>query len=193
MSIVISNGIKKYGDKVIFSGVDKTFEAGKHYVIMGESGCGKTTLLRCILGLENLDEGRISYSGKKMSVVFQETRLLEKENAYKNVALVLRNQKKQKDQILQHLTRLGLGDSLMQPVKELSGGMKQRVNIVRGMLVDADTYILDEPLKGLDENTKQLVMEYLEECCKDKTMILVTHERAEADFFVGKGAEIVKL
>lgn len=191
MSIEISNGTKKYGDKAVLSGVNHTFEDGKHYVIMGESGCGKTTLLRCILGLEKLDDGSISYSGKKMSVVFQEPRLIEQKNALINVSLVIKNAKKQEERIKEQLTRVGLGENMMKPVKKLSGGMKQRVSIVRGMIVDADTYILDEPFKGLDENTKQLVMEYISQCCENKTMILVTHERVEADFFARKGAEVI--
>jgi NitT/TauT family transport system ATP-binding protein len=82
--------------------------------------------------------------------------------------------------IRQHLSRIGLYDSLDQPVSQLSGGMKRRVAIVRALLADAELLLLDEPFKGLDEATKREVMDYFREQSAGRTSLVVTHDPVEA-------------
>ena len=113
-------------------------------------------------------------------------------SAYENIALVLerkmtRAQKEaQKHIIQQEAAQVGIAEEdLKQNVMELSGGMRRRIALLRALLYDADCVILDEPFKGLDAATKQIVMRYVKEKVAGRTTFLVTHEQAEADFFGG--------
>ena len=177
--------------------VSKEFPAGETTVIMGASGCGKTTLLRILLGLEKADSGEVLGMPGKAAVLFQEDRLCVDVSAYENIALVLerkatRVQKEtQKCQIELEAAQVGITvEDLKQNVMELSGGMRRRIALLRALLYDADCVILDEPFKGLDAATKQNVMQYVKEKTTGRTTFLVTHDAAEADFF---GRNIWKL
>ena len=148
---------------------------------MGPSGCGKTTLLRILMGFEKPDAGSITGMPEKLSAVFQENRLTEDFSGVENICLVLeRGTRKERVELAEwHLARMGLKDSMEQPVRELSGGMKRRVAIIRAVLAEANLILLDEPFKGLDEVTKDTVMEYFMESTKEKTTIVVTHDPLE--------------
>jgi len=190
--IRIKNVSKTYGEKQVLSQLSKEFPAGETTVIMGASGCGKTTLLRILLGLEMPDNGEVIGMPEKVSVLFQEDRLCEDGSAYENIALVLERRKTrvQKDaqrrKIEQEAAQVGItADDLKQNVMKLSGGMRRRIALLRALLYDADCVILDEPFKGLDATTKQIVMQYVKEKTAGKTTFLVTHDAAEADFFGG--------
>ena len=92
----------------------------------------------------------------------------------------------QKCRIEQEAAQVGItADDLKQNVMKLSGGMRRRIALLRALLYDADCVILDEPFKGLDATTKQIVMQYVKEKVAGRTTFLVTHEQAEADFFGG--------
>lgn len=191
-NVRIKNISKTYGEKQMLSKLSKEFPAGETTVIMGASGCGKTTLLRILLGLEMPDNGEVIGMPEKVSVLFQEDRLCEDGSAYENIALVLERRKTrvQKDaqrrKIEQEAAQVGItADDLKQNVMKLSGGMRRRIALLRALLYDADCVILDEPFKGLDATTKQIVMQYVKEKTAGKTTFLVTHEQAEADFFGG--------
>ena len=115
---------------------------------MGESGVGKTTLLRLLMGLEKADSGIIT-GFDKVSAVFQENRLIEHLNAVENTALVIKDRNAGKcayEQLLQLLPK----EALLKPVREYSGGMKRRVALVRAMAADSEIVLLDEPFTGLD-------------------------------------------
>lgn len=190
--IRIKNISKAYGDKQVLNHISKEFPAGETTVIMGVSGCGKTTLLRILLGLEMPDSGEVTGMPEKVSVLFQEDRLCEDGSAYENIALVLERRKTrvQKDaqrrKIEQEAAQVSItAEDLTQNVMELSGGMRRRIALLRALLYDADCVILDEPFKGLDVTTKQIVMQYVKEKTAGKTTFLVTHDAAEADFFGG--------
>jgi len=190
--IRIKNVSKTYGEKQVLSQLSKEFPAGETTVIMGASGCGKTTLLRILLGLEMPDSGEVTGMPEKVSVLFQEDRLCEDGSAYENIALVLERRKTrvQKDaqrrKIEQEAAQVSItAEDLTQNVMELSGGMRRRIALLRALLYDADCVILDEPFKGLDATTKQIVMQYVKEKTAGKTTFLVTHDAAEADFFGG--------
>lgn len=190
--IRIKNVSKTYGEKQVLSQLSKEFPAGETTVIMGVSGCGKTTLLRILLGLEKADSGEVTGMPERVAVLFQEDRLCEDVSAYENIALVLERKKThaqrdaQKCRIEQEAAQVGItADDLKQNVMELSGGMRQRIALLRALLYDADCVILDEPFKGLDAATKEIVMQYVKEKVAGRTTFLVTHEQAEADFFGG--------
>ncbi len=190
--IRIKNVSKTYGEKQVLSQLSKEFPAGETTVIMGVSGCGKTTLLRILLGLEKVDSGKVTGMPERVAVLFQEDRLCEDVSAYENIALVLERKKThaqrnaQKCRIEQEAAQVGItAEDLTQNVMELSGGMRRRIALLRALLYDADCVILDEPFKGLDAATKEIVMQYVKEKVAGRTTFLVTHEQAEADFFGG--------
>lgn len=196
-NVRMKNISKTYGDKHVLNHVSKEFPAGETTVIMGASGCGKTTLLRILLGLEMPDNGEVIGMPEKVSVLFQEDRLCEDVSAYENIALVLERKRtraqkdEQRRKIEQEAVQVGItAEDLTQNVMELSGGMRRRIALLRALLYDADCVILDEPFKGLDAATKQIVMQYVKEKVAGRTTFLVTHDAAEADFF---GRNIWKL
>lgn len=177
--LILENICKKYGEKTVLQDVSFVFPGGRRTCIIGPSGCGKTTLLRIILGLETSDAGTMTGRPERLSAVFQENRLFEDFSALSNVAAVC--SKEDKGKIEEHLTALGLGDSLTKPVRTLSGGMKRRVAIARAVLAPGELMILDEPFTGLDKDTKAVVLEYLKTHTQGRTLILVTHDPAERD------------
>ena len=191
-NIRINNISKAYGDKQVLNQISNEFPAGETNVIMGASGCGKTTLLRILLGLETPDNGEVVGMPEKAAVLFQEDRLCEDASAYENIALVLERKATraqrdaQRHKIEQEAAQVGITkEDLTQNAMELSGGMRRRIALLRALLYEADCVILDEPFKGLDAATKEIVMQYVKEKTAGGTTFLVTHEQAEADFFGG--------
>ena len=146
------------------------------FAICGTSGSGKTTLMRIILGLEQPDSGNIyGLEGKKAAVVFQNDRLLPWFSALDNVAAVC-----SKERAKELLEKVELSDSLDKKPAELSGGMCRRVALARALAFDADILLLDEPFKGLDDLTREKVMQFVKENLKNRTTILVTHDPRDA-------------
>lgn len=178
--ICIRNITKSYGEKTVFKNLNLKIESGKITCIMAPSGAGKTTLLRMMMGLEKPDRGSIvGLSEKRFSAVFQEERLCEGMTAIGNIRLV--NPSLTADQIRNELQRLGMYDCENQPVSELSGGMRRRVSILRALLAEYDVLFMDEPFKGLDSTLKKDVITSVMEKTVGKTVIVVTHDRSEAD------------
>lgn len=183
---------KSFGEKVVLRDFNAVFEAGKVTNIMGGSGCGKTTLLNILMGLEKADGGTVAGMPERIATVFQEYRLCEDFSAVSNVRLAAGKRVKTPE-IERHLSMLGLGDSLYKPVRELSGGMKQRVAIVRAVLYDGDVLFLDEAFKGLDQETLNATIDYILVHTQGKTVIHVTHEKKEAVRMGGKVMEMEKI
>ena len=171
---------KAFDGKQVLSGFSARFEDGVHYALMGPSGCGKTTLLNLLLGIQKPDGGEVRMpAGMKLSAVFQEDRLLKQMTAQANVTLA---SPAPKEQIEALLMELGIDEeSLQKPVGTYSGGMKRRVALCRALLAEYDVLFLDEPYKGLDEETRKRVMEIVSRYTKGKTVIMVTHDREEAE------------
>ncbi len=176
---------KNYKDKIVLKDFSATFPEGSVTCIMGPSGCGKTTVLRLILGLEKQSAGSISGVPSRTSVVFQEDRLCEDFSAFTNILMCV-DSKMDTTGIMEDLEAVGLKESAMLPVRELSGGMKRRVAIVRAMCAPGDLIVMDEPLSGLDEENKRNVIAYIKDKSIGKTMLIVTHDKAEAEIFDGE-------
>lgn len=164
----------RYGDHVVLNQLSLTFPKNGLILITAPSGFGKTTLFRAIAGLVPLSGGSISDVGK-LSYAFQESRLLPWYSAVKNVALVRPDRPLHDAEIL--LERLGFDgrDSLLLP-DELSGGMRQRVNLARAFFYDGDTVLLDEPFSGLDKKNISKVLQLILENKRDKLILLISHE-----------------
>lgn len=176
MDIVVQNLCKSYGALQVLHDYSNTFPHGKVSCITGSSGRGKTTLLRILMGLEQPDSGTIAgLSDVRISAVFQEDRLCENLSALSNLRLVLPNHPG-KELLITELAKVGLPDCAEKPVRELSGGMKRRVSIVRALLAEFDVLFLDEPFKGLDADTYALVTTYVKENIQGKTVLLVSHD-----------------
>ena len=189
--ITLRGVTKRFGDQVVLDGLDLDLAEGRATALIGPNGSGKTTLARLLLGLAVPDGGVIAgLEGLRRTAVFQEDRLCEQFTAVGNVRLVL-DRATAVSAVADELRRVGLGeDSLAKPVRDLSGGQRRRVAIVRALMVDADLSVLDEPFKGLDDAAKALVMSYVRERCAGRTMLLITHDRHEAEWF---GAHVIEL
>lgn len=188
MAIEVQCLYKSYGEKTVLENFSASFKEGCTTCMMGKSGRGKTTLLRIMLGIEKADSGRIILPERcKKSAVFQEDRLCENLSVGANIHLTA-SKKLCGDEISDGLLKLGLPDCIHQPVRELSGGMRRRVALLRALLADWDILFMDEPFKGLDEATKAAAAAYTKQCCENKSVICVTHEKAEAKML---GAESI--
>ncbi|MBE6811554.1 MAG: ATP-binding cassette domain-containing protein [Ruminococcaceae bacterium] len=182
MNIVITDLCKSYGEKQVLQNFNATIEAGKTTALMGASGIGKTTLANILLALEQPDSGTITGLTQHKSAVFQEDRLSENYSALTNVQAVCKN-KADKEKAKNILCRLGLEKDLKTQVRSLSGGMKRRVALARALCAEYDFLVLDEPFKGLDEQTKEATMQTVKEMTQGKTVLLITHDKDEAQFF----------
>ena len=183
--INLNNVSFSYGDKKILENFNLKVEAGERICLFGESGKGKTTVLRLILGLEIPNSGNAVIEGKA-SVVFQENRLLPFETVLDNIRTVKGDEEKAR----KLLEKFGLADYAEKYPRSLSGGMKRRVAIIRALCSEFDFLVLDEPFAGLDKENIELAAQIINEYSKDKAIILVTHSEWEASLL---GAKIVNI
>ncbi len=182
MNITITDLCKAYGDKQVLQNFNAILEDGKTTAMMGASGIGKTTLANILLGFEKPDSGSITGMPDHKSAVFQEDRLSENYTVLTNVQAVCKN-KKDKENAKRLLSDLGLQKDIKTQVCNLSGGMKRRVALARALCANYDFLVLDEPFKGLDEQTKATTMQLTKEMTQGKTVLLITHDKDEAIFF----------
>ena len=172
--IKLEHLLVRYEKQTVINDLSFTFEDGHVYGILGESGIGKTTLINVIAGLLSPDDGELLCQYEKIGYVFQEPRLFPWMTALENVKCVCNDEGKAR----YYLSML-LADSEDKLPDELSGGMKQRVSIARALAYEPQLLLLDEPFKGLDEETKKEVMEKVAYFIKGKTAILITHSPEE--------------
>ena len=169
---------QSYQGQSVFSDLCLSIPKGEFTAITAPSGYGKTTLLRLLMELEKPDGGTITgLTGQKKSAVFQEDRLCENLSSLTNIRLTA--SKSAETHILTAMEQIGLYDCAKKKVSELSGGMKRRVAILRALLADYDILFLDEPFKGLDKDTKDLVIKYTGQHITGKTVIFTTHVHSE--------------
>lgn len=187
-----------YGERVVLSGVTTTLPGGKVSVILGGSGCGKSSLLRNIIGLIPIKAGRIVLGGRDMAamdpgerlefrrhmgVLFQDGALLGSLRLGENIALPLREHTDLSNSLIEEVVEMklklvGLADFMDYFPSELSGGMRKRAGLARAMALDPAVLLCDEPTSGLDPITAadmdQLVLEL--KATFDMTIVVVSHD-----------------
>lgn len=173
-------------DEELINDLSLHIPAGDRVCIMAPSGTGKTTLLNLLTGGLKPDGGSISFEvdtgdGVNISMVFQEDRLCNEYSAAYNIELGLKRGCRKTDLIQSHLEQLGMGESIFADVKELSGGMKRRVAIVRAVMSPSRVLILDEPFASLDEELKDRTAEYIMENLNGRTLVVVSHDEKDAE------------
>lgn len=182
---------KAYGDNVVLNGFTHAFPGGRVTCVLGRSGCGKTTLLRLLAGLEAPDAGAISGVPEGgLSMVFQEDRLPPQLSAADCLRCVLKKTPDREARIAEALGALGIDPASAQPVSEYSGGMRRRVALARALVYPAPLVLLDEPFKGLDADTRAAAVAFTRRLLAGRTAVLVTHDAADAEAF---DAEVVRL
>ena len=159
---------------------------GEIIAIIGPSGCGKSTMLNLISNLEKPSDGVVRVNGD-IGYMFQRDHLLEHRTVYNNIILGLEVKREHKNKkLLEEVDRLintyGLGDFRKNFPKELSGGMRQRVSLIRTLVVNPDILLLDEPFASLDYQTKISVIDDIYKIIRNerKTAVIVTHDISEA-------------
>lgn len=180
--IELQNIRKSYGEKIVLSDVSLTVRDGEKVAVMGQSGVGKTTLFRLIAGLEKPDGGKIVRTPETLAfgAVFADPRLFPSFDVLENVVCVTDGGEKAVAVCRDLLGGLGLSEAEHLSVGALSTGMAQRVSLARALAYDAPFFLLDEPLRGLDEAGKERVTAFLKEKLRDKSVLLITHDRREA-------------
>lgn len=180
-------------DTLALDNINLSVREGEFLCIVGPSGCGKSTLLNVIAGFETPDAGAVLANGKPVRgpgpdrvVVFQETALFPWLNVRANVEFGLRlagyGRKERRDRAESYLELVGLQKYARSFVHELSGGMKQRVQIARSLAVEPRILLMDEPFAALDAQTRDVLQEELQEIWQRtaKTVLFVTHNVREA-------------
>jgi polar amino acid transport system ATP-binding protein len=194
--LVVNNLTKTYGDNVVFHDIDMTINEGDTVVIIGPSGTGKSTLLRCINLLTRADSGQIWLDGEDITtlghnedevrqhigMVFQNFLLFNHLTALDNVKIGLSKVKKMpadqaEAKAIQELERVGLADRAHHYPGQLSGGQQQRVAIARALAMDPRIMLFDEPTSALDPELIGEVLEVMRKLALEgMTMLVVTHE-----------------
>ena len=187
---------KKFGSLTVFDGLSETICKGDVVVIIGPSGGGKSTFIRCLNLLEQPTAGKIYFEGEditakgfdvnrhrqKVGMVFQQFNLFSNLTVLENITISLTKVKKQseeesKEKALKLLKRVGLEDKANAYPSQLSGGQKQRIAIVRALAMEPDVLLFDEPTSALDPEMVGEVLQVISDLARDGiTMVVVTHE-----------------
>ncbi|PHN85972.1 hydrogenase expression protein [Vibrio splendidus] len=196
VGVQLSNASLRYNDSehATLSGLSLSLNAGKWTVLLGRSGCGKTTVLRYLAGL--LDDkvewqGTLATSDElpltgRIAYMAQQDLLLPWLSVIDNVCLSHRFQNPvsdkalQTNQALELLTAVGLADHASTMPDQLSGGMRQRVALARTLMQDKPVVLMDEPFSALDAVTRHKLQSLACELLRDKTVVLITHDPQEA-------------
>ena len=210
----LRNVVKNYrtGDEVVqaLKGVSVNFRRNEFVSILGQSGCGKTTLLNIVGGLDQYTSGDLvingkstkdfksrdwdSYRNNSVGFVFQSYNLIPHQSVLSNVELALTlsgvSKAERRKRAKEVLEKVGLGSQIHKKPNQMSGGQKQRVAIARALINDPDILLADEPTGALDTETSVQIMDLLKEIAKDKLVIMVTHNPELAQQY---STRIVKL
>ena len=210
----LRNVVKNYhtGDEVVqaLKGVSVNFRRNEFVSILGQSGCGKTTLLNIVGGLDQYTSGDLvingkstkdfksrdwdSYRNNSVGFVFQSYNLIPHQSVLSNVELALTlsgvSKSERRKRAKEVLEKVGLGNQIHKKPNQMSGGQMQRVAIARALINDPDILLADEPTGALDTETSVQIMDLLKEIAKDKLVIMVTHNPELAQQY---STRIVKL
>lgn len=211
--ISIKNLKKNFGENTVLKNISLDVKEGEVIAVIGPSGCGKSTFLRCINGLESIDDGSIylddecisdgsissKYVRQRIGMIFQSYDLFNHMKVLQNIMLApvevqKRDAKEVKREALELLERVHLSDKADAWPSQLSGGQKQRIAIIRALIMNPKLVLMDEITASLDPETVSEVLQFVTELAKSgMTMIIVTHElsfaKAVADriLFFDKG------
>ena len=194
--IKVDNLCKSFGDTEVLKGINAEIDKGDVMVVIGASGSGKSTFLRCLNLLEEPTSGSIYFEGvditdfsidinihrQKMGMVFQQFNLFPHMTVLRNLTLgpmkLLKQTKEEAEaNAMRLLERVGLADRANAYPSQLSGGQKQRIAIVRALAMNPDVMLFDEPTSALDPEMVGEVLEVMKQLAKDgMTMVVVTHE-----------------
>jgi len=179
-AVVVSGLRRAYGERLVIDQLDLRINRGEFVALLGESGCGKTTLLRALAGLDAVDSGQIDGPAQP-AVVFQEHRLLPWYSLWRNVALGL-DDTAGRAAAQAALSEVGLGDRLEDWPRNLSGGQAQRVALARALVREPRLLLLDEPFAALDALTRIRMHELVKQLVATHRpgVLLVTHDVDEA-------------
>ncbi len=186
MTIEIKDVSKSFNGQKVLDNFNLNIESEHSYILTGPSGCGKTTLLRLILGLDEPDNGTVKLLGDykypfiNSGVVFQEDRLCEDYDAVTNVTMV--SKKVFRQTVIEELKKLLPEEALFKPVKELSGGQRRRVAIVRACAIPSDVLIMDEPFTGLDDESRNAAIAYIRDKQGTGPLVITTHDTKGLEF-----------
>ena len=201
MSIVVKKLEKSFENQKVLRGIDLEIQDGETVVLVGSSGSGKSTFLRCLNLLNVPDKGQIFIDGQeitnpktnlnklraKVGMVFQSFNLFENLNIIENIKLAPRkvlhlSNKQAEKEAIELLKRVGLANKAYDYPKNLSGGQKQRVAIARALAMHPEVILFDEPTSALDPEMVGEVLEVIKDLAKDhsRTMVIVTHEMSFA-------------
>ena len=172
MGIRITDLFFAYGENQLYGGLNLSLPDCGVYALTGASGCGKTTLLRLMAGLERPKSGSVEVDGR-ISAVFQEDRLLPWLTALENVSVVSDTETAER-----MLAAVGLANDVHRFPRQLSGGMCRRVAIARALAYGGDVLLLDEPFNGIDREAAQHIIAQLTAFRDTRLIVLVTHDAA---------------
>jgi len=185
----------RYSSLVVLKDINLHIAQGEFVCVVGESGCGKSTLLRLIAGLDTPTAGEIQVDGVRVTgpgadcgIVFQSYTLYPWMRVAENVEFGLKLQGipkiKRREQVAYYLKMVGLSEFAKALPKELSGGMRQRVAIVRALVCQPKILLLDEPFGALDVQTKEVMQQFMLEVWQrtGTTILMITHDVEEAIF-----------
>jgi nitrate/nitrite transport system ATP-binding protein len=186
---------KQYGDSIVFDSVNFDIARGEFVCIIGHSGCGKTTILNVLAGLDSASAGHVFMDQREVAgpslergVVFQGHALMPWLTVRRNIAFAVRskwpewNAAQVNAQVEKYVAMVGLTSAIDQKPQALSGGMKQRVGIARAFAIEPKMLLLDEPFGALDALTRGTIQDELLRICREthQTVFMITHDVDEA-------------
>ncbi len=196
----VENLHKQFGDLTVIEDVSLELNKGEVLVVIGPSGCGKSTFLRCLNGLEDIQDGKVLLDGtvinpnkkelvknrEKIGMVFQSYDLFPHKTILQNIIMApvvvqKRNKQEVTKEAMELLERIGLSAKKDNYPRELSGGQKQRVAIIRALIMHPEILLFDEVTAALDPEMVKEVLDLILSLAKEgRTMVIVTHEMAFA-------------
>ena len=196
--IEVKNIFKSFGNSEVLKEINSVFHRGKTNLIIGQSGSGKTVLLKCLLGLYDVDSGDIIYDGisskemskndkleisRQMGMVFQGSALFDSMNVLENVRFPLDmltniEDSEKNSRAMKFIERVNLEDAINKLPSELSGGMQKRVAIARAVVMNPKYLFCDEPNSGLDPKTAIVIDQLIQEITKEYniTTVINSHD-----------------